>query len=371
MRFNMKPIYLIFLSLVYSVSNAQHYYKSFRSSINYGSIFKHSSAFDSVGKLNPSLFLEAGIEFTPNKLQNFHHFYKKPTFSANIIYLNNGNKVLGQGFGFYFGVNFPLLRKGKHELFGSLGSGAIALTKKYDSITNPQNTVIASTINDFTTGHLLYKYHINPSWAISFKSSITHVSNGAWKRPNKGINSSFLGIGVTYNLQKRSLLTKETFNVIKFPKFKNRFFAGAETRITRAQHKAFPNKNYPAYGFNVKGYFMAARYFGIVAGLDAEYNKYVLASAKANNQNTAFGNVLRTSWFLGYELFIGHYSFKMARGHYFHDIANYKPNYVFASAQYYFKSTNLSFKHQFYINATLKVHKGTAEYPALGFGFNF
>lgn len=105
-------------------------------------------------------------------------------------------------FGFYNGVFW---RHGGHSLHYNIEAGLACGWKCYNPRTNPDNIAVGSKVTCRVGLGLEYAYTIAGQWRIGIGGGFTHYSNGAIRKPNKGVNLAKAQLSLAYMLRKRDL----------------------------------------------------------------------------------------------------------------------------------------------------------------------
>lgn len=103
-------------------------------------------------------------------------------------------------FGFYDGV---LGRWGNHAVNYGIEAGLAFLWDAYDERRNPHNVAIGSKCTVHLKFGVGYSYLIADRWMASATMSLTHFSNGAVRKPNKGMNLAGWQVRLAYLLDRR------------------------------------------------------------------------------------------------------------------------------------------------------------------------
>lgn len=93
----------------------------------------------------------------------------------------------------------PIIWKHPRWTFSILsGMGFTYLDKVFDEVNNPDNVFFSSNLSFllFLTPKL--EYAIHDDIGLSFSLAYNHISNGGQRQPNKGMNFSMAGIGLSY-----------------------------------------------------------------------------------------------------------------------------------------------------------------------------
>lgn len=143
---------------------------------------------------------QIGAVIQTNGSKKWHHDFFFPRIEMSAFFYDLGNpEVLGQTFGVSSGMYLPYFKYKGWSFGSSLALGVGWVTECYDLIENPKNNVIGSHLNAMVNlGLRIEKLFLNNS--IAFEMSMTHLSNGAYRLPNLGLNLPFLGLNYTYFL---------------------------------------------------------------------------------------------------------------------------------------------------------------------------
>ena len=125
--------------------------------------------------------------------------HKLPSFGIGMaISRFNNTAEIGKPFsvfGFYHGV----LKRWQHSAFRSnLELGLAFNWKKFDLQSNPYNIAIGSKITSRISFGLDYEYFLTNRLQLAVGANLTHFSNGAIRKPNKGLNCVAPFVRLTY-----------------------------------------------------------------------------------------------------------------------------------------------------------------------------
>lgn len=131
-----------------------------------------------------------------------------PSFGVGLgtVWLDNHNEIGHPTslFGFYKGT---IARLGGHSIMYDIQAGLAWGWTCYDAKTNPDNIAIGSKATCRIGVGLDYAYTIRDKWKIGLGAGFTHYSNGAVRKPNKGINLGNAHLSLAYLLERRPLPT--------------------------------------------------------------------------------------------------------------------------------------------------------------------
>lgn len=122
----------------------------------------------------------------------FHDFHSKHTGYPVTAYLLQGGTL----------KSFSFRSSLKYEW----NFGVSFNWKAYDPVTNPENQCISAKANIYFAANLYYNYILSKDLDLSIGATINHVSNGATKMPNTGVNGAAAFIGLTYYFERERIL---------------------------------------------------------------------------------------------------------------------------------------------------------------------
>ena len=174
----------------------------------HGFIFKHT---DRVGHLAMSNPQGIQIELVKNTFgekpwQALHNY---PDLGISLSFTDLRNEVLGELITALPFIDFYLLRKKNSQITFRFGAGLAYATNPYHRENNNKNNMISSRISYGLQAGLNYDHSIADQWTVNAGISLNHVSNGAFRKPNKGINIVMASIGVNKKLGEKTVNLSE------------------------------------------------------------------------------------------------------------------------------------------------------------------
>ena len=166
----------------------------------------------------------------PNK--EWSHLYNFPVLGLSYRTVDFGNSSkIGLAHCLYPQIQFPLTGKTRHALMLRFGIGVGYVEKPFDADNNYKNLTIGSHLNAAVLFGLQVRFFTQRTLQVSTGIDFFHLSNGAARVPNLGINLPSFHFGLIYN-------------------------GGAEIHTARTQPEKKPGKHEPgiyyALGFNEK-----------------------------------------------------------------------------------------------------------------------
>ncbi|MCD8528894.1 MAG: acyloxyacyl hydrolase [Chitinophagales bacterium] len=249
----MKQGMLFFLLLIGIISKAQHYnpnlYPQGKVSITggyyWGTILKHTAKFipDVTQK---SHAFELSVSKITKGEKEWQRKLNYPEIGGALLMARFGdNEIFGNAYGVFPFAKIWLIRSKWVDWYYRMGIGLAYLNKPFNYVTNPDNNVIGSKINNCT--HMSMGIDIKANENLSFFTALnfTHFSNASFQSPNLGINYAAFSGGFRYNVNP----TKGDYNQepVSKPVQKN-FFKGS-FGMAFYEYRTPGGPKYPIYIF--------------------------------------------------------------------------------------------------------------------------
>jgi hypothetical protein len=234
------------------------------------------------------------------------------------LYDFHNPEEIGTPLAVYGFFNAPFKRWEKWSLNYEIGFGATFNWKYFNPVTNKYNTAIGAGQSFYIDAGLLVNYQLNQHLNMETGFSLTHFSNGALKKPNKGLNTIAPKISVKYSFDefptfsKREIKTFQAKNEYLLSLFvgkKNVIFNDANIDVV----EKFEGINFPVFGIS-SIYNRQVSYkskFGI--GMSLSYNGAINAQVAVDNNELEatdgwFADKLQISIYPSYELIVNKFS---------------------------------------------------------------
>ena len=152
-----------------------------------------------------------GINTCPGDNNYYAWAYNFPEYGLGFSWSNMSSlhAHTGAGLGDAFTVfgysNIDFVRTRYFSFGPRLEFGAGYHTKKWDPVTNPQNSFVGSSVLVMLGAGLEATFNITPHWEIGLQAMLFHRSNGMLKVPNFGLNGIGAGAALRYNINERYL----------------------------------------------------------------------------------------------------------------------------------------------------------------------
>lgn len=197
------------ISNVDSTQSIKHF--SFKS--YFGSVIPHEKPLNPLKKGLIKAF-EVSYSIRNINSEPWRNYYNHPEIGLSYLFMDLGYpNVLGYSHCFYPYISFPLTKYDNPiSLNLKTALGLSYTTKVYDSISNLLNIAISSHINLYASIGLEVGFKISNRFNASIGLFGSHLSNGAIKKPNYGINILTGNIGISYKLTSKTKINKKTAN---------------------------------------------------------------------------------------------------------------------------------------------------------------
>lgn len=204
---------------------------------------------------------------TGNKAWHSVYHYPKVGISAKFVDFKYPD-VLGYAIGIYPFIDFTVFSKDKFYSNFRVGLGMAYISEKYDAIKNPLNIAISSSINVIGTLRLNIGYHLTQNVILTTSIGLAHLSNGAFNKPNYGLNLGGAGIGILYIFNETKPSTSSPFDPISKSNNLSISFMGGIKEIDNGS-----NSKYYPLTFQVIYLKSTSRFFEYGGTLDLMHDK--------------------------------------------------------------------------------------------------
>ncbi|MFN3405765.1 MAG: acyloxyacyl hydrolase [Cytophagaceae bacterium] len=354
-----KPKYSLFflLSLYISFSaNAQETVPAFtiEGKFHYGYVWKHSSKIDGdITAQNPFGF-ELDYIRRCSGVKPWQRSYKNLYSGYSLYYYHfDHKKPIGDLAAFLTYLSKPIFRTKRIEMLYRIAFGIGYVEKRFHESKNSNNFLISARINHALNGQITLRAKISEKVVISTGVGLLHLSNGAFKMPNLGINvpSAFLGIGIN---------SGKSCNVIKdsLPEFRKKIDWNIAVSAGLKELPSQRGNKYFAGSVSVYPNFRVTRKSGLNAGLDYFYDKSSDQFFHDNPDKIVSElpeHYMRVGVAAGHELYFGKFAMLTQIGYYLYDpVKAYEKIYQRYGLKFYLHD-------KFYISYALRAHFGRAE----------
>ncbi len=299
-----------------------------------------------------------------NGAKSWHKSYNYPQLGIGYHYSGLSNyDVYGSMNAIYGYVDrYYLNRKNRFNFGNKLSLGGAYINKKFDLENNGTNLAIGSKLNAYVNYSFEGKFRITPEIDMKLGTGITHVSNGSFKQPNKGLNFFTVFSGFSYsfspNMAYEPLIPEADSS-------KHQFLL-----VTCMGYKQISRKY--DYSYMVNG--ISGEYAHLITGNSwggAALTFYYDPSLKKeiwmdDTIQAKFIDNVRVALNLSYELKMGRISYVFQPGFYLKNL--YKKSGVISNRL----SVRYQLTHRFYASFTIKAHWfAIADFFEWGIGYRW
>jgi len=272
---------------------------------HYGFIIPHSPAIEPVSHTNPFGF-ELSINRLKTSFESWKIFNHYNISGVQAGYFNFQNpEIVGTAFMLTIFTE-PILSYGDKYFFSlKAGWGLSYLTKKYDPETDTLNKFFSTTISFPLYLRANFKYKIGDKTYLTLSGSYNHISNGAVKIPNYGINFPTVSVGIEY-FQKPLPQLNNTYTPERHKKMSDQYLViqaltgykyvyGGPT-YAFGLHTRYTRQIRPKYALNAGAEIIfngGVKKMIEIEDLDLDYKRVALTVG----QDFIFGKVILTQYF--------------------------------------------------------------------------
>ena len=337
-----------------------------------GTVLKHTKKFSApVPELSTAYELLLLKQTTGT--QDWEQRRRYPLWGVGLSYTHYGiDSIYGNSIGLYPVLQIPLIRGKVVQWNLRAGLGIGYTTKHYERAPgwDTLNNAIGSHVNNFTVFATDVHCRVDEHWSLLAGLNFSHLSNGAMKQPNLGVNMYGGHIGLRYwpdgDRQKRIVRDR--------PRLRNRVLAQA--RLGMAFNESGTTDG-PVYATYLASVFASRRYGGknkLFIGVDYSYHSSIYAFQRNNEINV--GNERAQSWksavFIGHEWLFGRMAVVTQVGVYIKEaVLRQDPYYQKIGYNYYLLRREQGGLKELCLSIMLKTHKSDAELVEYGVGIGF
>lgn len=138
--------------------------------------------------------------------EGWQQYYNYPEVGVGFFYNSYGNPdIYGQGMALYPYLHFPIVRTSKFTIKNKVAMGLGYTNTPFDYKENPWNQIFGARLNIYVGFGLYTGYRIFDHWSVYGSASFNHMSNGAVRKPNNGINTLTFSLGTRYHFLRDHL----------------------------------------------------------------------------------------------------------------------------------------------------------------------
>lgn len=294
--------------------------------------------------------------------ESWQEAFNYPDRGLKVQLMDIPDESFGYALSTTFFLDYYIFRGSKNDLSASLGTGLSYVRNPYDPEQNPENEVIGSSLNMNMDGQISHHFHLDNNWTFRHGIGLTHISNGDYVLPNRGINVPNYQMGVYYQPKP----SPEGFKRHDLPSEpQDRYFFMANLSAAYNETSEDEGSFYPAYTVSLQAYRKFNNHSILVGGFDGFFNEALRYEVESNFDEESRPDFRRAGGFLGHELKTKNLSLFKHFGHYF-----YHP-YEAPYSIYQRYGLRYYFGEHFTARFALKAHLGRADVLDVGVGLKF
>ena len=305
---------------------------------------------------------EAHLGYQTLGKHKWEHLYNFPAMGIGYYRGYPGKtSVLGRVNSAFAFMEFTTREKSSYSTRIKYSLGFAHFSQFHHPETNEQNHAIGTPFNVHFNVNYSFLYRIAPESQLLAGVSFTHFSNGAYKKPNKGLNLLDINIGLRQSLgEERPRLQVPLYgNVLEhLPAWNLNFVLG----MGKMQKTIEPNQ-YSALSLsiNLSRQSNLTNQWGF--GVDMFYDDFIKAEAREQRDAQVFKEYLHGGLHVSHDIVFHNLSAIFNLGYYtFYYVKPYKPIYQRVGLRYEFSSGVIA-------GVSLKTHYAKADFVEWGLGY--
>ena len=331
------------------------------SSVHTGFLLNHHNNMRILNETTPYA-LEIFIARSTGGEKTWQSFYHNPLYGVSCMILNTGSpSYLGKAHAVYPFMNFYLT--GAHRTVNlnlRVGTGVAYVEKKFDRFENYKNRAISTHWNVLISLRMEGRVWVAPPLYLSGGCGLTHISNGAFRKPNTGLNyiTVFAGAGYAFGKEK---LTE--------PVDLNNYDADRKWHYTVylsggvKSYTINDDTQYAAWGLSLEASRSHLAFTRFSGALDLFYDTSDYAVLLEKEMKTGKIQTVKPALAAGYEFLFGALSAHVQMGGYLYT-KNTDYGWVYQRL-----ALSYTLSRRMNIRFGLKTHWGQADYIELSFGY--
>jgi hypothetical protein len=354
---HLKKALLFFMAfMVHGFAFSQSFLKELDYSLkaHYGFVMAHSVNMAHLANQRP-WGLELDIKQRTYGKKSWQQEYNYPVIGYCLSFFNmDKKKPLGNTYSFIHYFSKPIIKIDKSSLSYRIGGGPGFVYRTFDARENYKNNVISAHFNYALSGKLEYSFILKNNVLFNTGVALMHLSNGAMKVPNLGINIVSLYAGLELKSSSVHEFVKDTLLPVKKTYGLNVF-----TGVSLKETYPVSGPKYFASTISLYGDRVLNRKSIFNAGMDLMFDASVKRYAK--NDSLEFSKLIKAGFIAGHELVISKLSILTQFGIYLYDPVLQRKIYQRYGVKYYFTK-------KIFGGIAMRVHIGNVDYVEWGLG---
>ncbi len=261
---------------------------------------------------------QINVGILSNGQKKWQQDYNYPRTGFGFIHTNLGNsEIYGNQSALFFYIDrYYFKQNSRFNLGNRLEYGISYVSRIYDSEKNPLNTVLSSHLNVYLNYSLEALIRISPLLQLKLGLGLSHISNGRFYEPNKGLNFITTFAGLQYSLNDPNKYINHN-DLERDDTTKHRFVFtvnGGEKQIYRKM-----GNRYGVIGLSTEYGYRIYRNGFLGLALNTYYDPSLIKEIELRGKPTKSSDKLRISLNLSYEMLLGRFSYIFQPGVYLKD----------------------------------------------------
>ncbi len=340
-----------------------HDHMFFSAQYHYQYIYPHRPALKEHAQ-NPARMMEINLGWQTSGDQPWHRMYNFPSYGVGVAFTDLANaEVLGEvrsGFLFMEFV-FGQLQKTHRRLKVSLGLAHFS--KHYDPDNNPENLFIGNPWNVHFNLNYQLSWSVGENLRLLPGVSFTHFSNGAYRKPNRGLNMLDANIGLRYRLGDANFITYSDDEAYKVEYDETQTLL--VTYSAGLMERSIGDPTYIARSLTINPTIRKRFRTRWGVGLDLFYDDHAKEQMRELHDNTNYFDYMRVGGFASCDIVFNRLSLLLNLGTYLY--------YGYDTVGLIYKRIGLRYQTKPGVigHMALKAHGGRADYVEWGIGYAF
>ncbi len=290
-------------------------------------------------------------------------FYGKPQYGVSYMLLRSGSpSYIGNVHCVYPFLHFFLTDADRRASLGlRLGTGIAYIEKIFDRVDNYKNSAIGSHINAFLGLQMEGRVRVAESLYLSAGWAYSHTSNGAFRKPNSGLNyvTAFAGASYAFGKKKIPEPPADRVNTDVDKKWHYAVYFSGGTKA----FSAFDDTKYTTLGLSFEVFRPHLAFTRFMGTLDVYYDSSDHAFLNKYVEETDKLQTVKPGITAGYAFLFGKLSANVFMGTYLYT------KYTDSGWIYQRLALRYAVGDRLNVHLGLKTHWGQADYVELGLGF--
>ncbi len=325
-----------------------------------GQLLIHREAMQGMKVNKPYLGQDLRVGLQSTGTAYWQEAYRYPIYGIGFYSGYFNNPIIGNPMALYGFIDIPFIRKGKVSWNTSWGFGLSFHINEYNAETNPENVAISTETNAYIDFITSYKYQITPRLNMGLGVQFQHLSNGAFKHPNLGLNLLTGSLTASYTFKGEELRftrkTPEAYDKYAFALM----YAGGMSALAKDDPKQYYSSTLSATAHRRMS---EKRTLGL--GVDVFYNSCLLG-IEDTPEPICTKNLMSYAGIVSSEMILQDFRMLIQFGVYvWRPMAYDKPFYERVAFRYY------CFDDFLFANISVKAHGFKSQCIEWGLGVNF